>query len=215
MIGVVSSSVLSDKIHTRYDFSTGFLIAANTLLTTAHSVHFEGNLNNALHQRIELKPYNSANFTIGRLIAEDTTKDIALVSISDPVNLKMLALHSKELEIGTSIGSIGYPNPPFLSKPEGGILVDFSEKFQGAFIASSKVYEYPQGIKVKTYETDSIMYGGSSGSPGFTGEGNIFGMHQRSVQTPNGERTIFSDWIASQEIIAFAQQNGISDLLLV
>ena len=75
-----------------------------------------------------------------------------------------------------------------------------------------------RGNTVTFYETDSLMYGGSSGCPGFLESGKVFGMHNRSVlEAPKGgqqgdttgTRLAISMWVPSMDIIAFASAHGV------
>jgi hypothetical protein len=101
-----------------------------------------------------------------------------------------------------------------------------NERFQGSFISSYvKSFKEPaNGIDSDFYETDSLMYNGSSGCPGFMADSKVIGMQSRSllagaspknnkkqngVQVPSNLLSI-SMWIPSPEIIKFAQNNGVT-----
>jgi uncharacterized protein (DUF983 family) len=62
------------------------------------------------------------------------------------------------------------------------------------------------------------MYGGSSGCPGFTVNGNVFGMHVATVSdgaaTNNSSRLAISLWVPSMDIISFAITQNVKGLIL-
>jgi len=150
---------------------TGFMIAPGVLATAAHVIHFKCDFNEAVHSTFEVirAPDVGQKTEKTQLIAEDTAKDIALLRIANPRSTQSVVLEPNILNIGTSCGSMGFP----LSFVGGkGFILDL--RFQGAFISSFNIVS-------KFYETDSLMYQGSSGCPGFTTNGNVFGMHNRSV----------------------------------
>ena len=83
----------------------------------------------------------------------------------------------------------------------------------------SAVLRDEQGRPVTFYETDSLMYGGSSGCPGFLESGKVFGMHNRSVleaskggqrsAVTQGTRLAISMWVTSIDIVGFVSAQGI------
>lgn len=151
---------------------TGFMIAPGVLATAAHVVHFECNPNKTVHKTIEVirAPDIGQRTEKTEFIAEDVTKDIALLRIINPRSTQSVVMEPNILNIGTSCGSMGFPLSGMDSKR--GFVLDL--RFQGAFISSyNRVLDY--------YETDALMYKGSSGCPGFTTNGHVFGMHNRSV----------------------------------
>jgi len=219
----------------RANFCTGtaFMITPGVLATAAHVIHFESDHNKAVHQTFEVirAPDIGQKTEKTQLIAEDTTKDIALLKIANSRSTQSVVLEPNILNIGTSCGSMGFPLS-FIGKK--GFILDL--RFQGAFISSFN-------IGLEYYETDSLMYKGSSGCPGFTTNGHVFGMHNRSVtgqpspiqQTPqsraqrrqqmkHGKKAILPEvkqkkqtdryaislWIPSTQIITFARANGIN-----
>jgi hypothetical protein len=68
-------------------------------------------------------------------------------------------------------------------------------------------------VKLDIYETDSLMYSGSSGCPGYTVDGNVFGMHvatfTESKNKSASARLAISLWVPSMYILEFATKNNI------
>lgn len=230
--GVKCNTPLGNK-RANISTGTGFMIAPGVLATAAHVIHFECDHNKAIHQTFEvIRALDIGQKTEKtQLIAEDITKDMALLRIANPRSTQSVVLEPNILNIGTSCGSMGFPLS-FVG--EKGFTLDL--RFQGAFISSFN-------IDLEYYETDSLMYKGSSGCPGFTTNGHVFGMHNRSVtsepspiqQTPQSralrrqqikhrkkallpevkqkkqtDRYAISLWIPSTQIITFAHANMIN-----
>ena len=90
------------------------------------------------------------------------------------------------------------------------------ERFQGARISAYHVQLHPSGRTLGYYETDRVMYKGSSGCPGFLDNAEVFGLHNASIlEAPIGgtpqenARLAISVWTPSADIAQFARQNGI------
>lgn len=149
---------------------TGFMIAEGVIVTAAHVIHFPEM--GAQHQKFEVirAPDIGQIMEIASLIAEDTAQDIALLRIEHPRSPQSLILEPNRVNIGTSCGSLGFPLA-FLGQ-QGQFLLDL--RFQGAFVSSYN----PIG---NYYETDSLMYKGSSGCPGYILNGRVFGMHNKVI----------------------------------
>lgn len=90
------------------------------------------------------------------------------------------------------------------------------ERFQGAYISAFQTINYPNNKHLEFYETDALMYGGSSGCPGFTVEAKVFGMHVGTITdgkaTNNASRLAIALWIPSMDIIKFAEKHGVKNL---
>jgi hypothetical protein len=105
---------------------------------------------------------------------------------------------------------------------QAGKMFNLVERFQGANISAFLTQADPSGRQLSYYETDALMYKGSSGCPGFLMNGNVFGMHIRSaiersnqggnpdVKAPLETRLAISIWVPSMDIIAFAKDNGVA-----
>jgi len=105
------------------------------------------------------------------------------------------------------------------------------ERFQGSYISSRRPELLSDGRLANIVETDGLMYGGSSGCPGFTTDGRVWGLHfatitenvhatpapqnpqARTEQLPeipsSGARLAISLWVSSTEIRAFAARCGV------
>lgn len=204
--------------------ATAFMIAPGVLSTAAHFVHIENNPSKPVHSSFEAirTPDIGQKMETARLIAEDTTRDIALLRIDSPRSNIYVSLEAKRIPIGTSCGSSGFPLAQVVfTKTEK--KFNLVERFQGASISAFLTITDSSGQQLSYYETDALMYRGSSGCPGFVTNGNVFGMHIRSVvEKPKGTssslkqmeqaeiRLAISIWVPSMDIINFAKAHRIA-----
>jgi len=203
---------------------TAFMIAPGVIVTAAHLIHLENNLSLNRHQLFEGirapdigQPMETVTF-----IAEDVFRDIAFLRLENPRSDNCVKMESKIVRIGTNCGSLGFPLGS-VRFSEGHRNFTFVERFQGANISAFVTTSNESGRHHSFYETDSLMYRGSSGCPGFLRNSEVFGMHTRSIVEPRrensgassniqrqrGTRLAISLWVPSMDIIAFAEENGI------
>jgi len=201
---------------------SAFMIAPGFLITAAHCAHVQTDPAQPLHQKFEVirAPEVGQAMETAALLAVDDRLDLALLRIATPRSCAALRLLAAQVSIGTAVGSLGFPLAQVAFTPQG-VRFNLVERFQGANISALGTAQDPQGNPVVFYETDSLMYGGSSGCPGFVAEGAVFGMHNRSVIDPGrggpppqdtqvpGIRLAISLWVPSSEILAFARRNGV------
>jgi len=203
----------------QFNISTGtaFMIAPGILVTTAHLCHIQ---NDPAQQR-------HSNFTVIRapdigqqmerciFLAEDTERDIALLKIHNPRSTRCVKLTKQRIAPGTPVGSIGFPLA-FID-PNTRVF-HLIERFQGAYISSFHPVTTPAGRELYSYETDALMYKGSSGCPGFLVNGEVFGMHNVSIvdqprvserEKQQEIRLPISLWVPAEDIIKFAKNNSI------
>jgi len=198
---------------------TAFMIAPGICVTAAHVLHFDSDKAKPLHQRIEVirAPEIGGKMIGATLIAENPERDIALIKIHDLADRSMICLSENKIDIGTNCGSLGFPlaNIIEINKQWGFNLV---ERFQGAFISAFQKISYNGKDTFDFYETDALMYGGSSGCPGFTKDGIVFGMHVATVtdgkENTHTNRLAIALWVPSMDIIEFAKKNGITQLMV-
>ena len=141
-----------------------------------------------------------------------------------------LTLHTEVPLPGTPCGSLGYPLSTVGMK-EQHVAFTLIERFQGSYISSRRPELLSDGRLANIVETDGLMYGGSSGCPGFTTDGRVWGLHfatitenvratpapqqpqARTEQLPatpsSGARLAISLWVSSTEIRAFAVRCGV------
>lgn len=201
---------------------SGFMISPGYIVTCAHVLHVESNVVNPRYTeyRVIRAPEVGNPSENAKLVAEDTTKDIALLHLENPRNTSSLILANTLIPIGTPIGSSGFP----LSSADAKVW-HLVFRFQSAYISA---HIPPQGT-VTHYESDSLMYPGSSGCPCFLDNATVCGMQQRSLidtqnqppQTPlpagtppttpnpNLTRVSISLWLPSTEIRAFVTSHGV------
>lgn len=218
--GVLGSSQLSEKEIT-FTNATAFMIAPGVLSTAAHFIHIKNDPSKPIHTKFEVirAPDIGQAMETAKLIAEEPTIDIALLRIDNPRSDVCVSLEAERVPRGTSCGSYGFPLARIVvTKTEKGFRL--VERFQGANI--SAFIPHPSSQQLFHYETDSLMYRGSSGCPGFLTNGNVFGMHVRvRVEKPKeapdtskqtgqaATRLSISLWVSSMDIINFAKANGI------
>lgn len=200
---------------------SGFMIAPGVIATAAHVCHINGNRAEPLHAKFEairgpdagLLPMEPAIF-----IAEHPFKDIALLRIENCRSDMTVSLNTDRVQTGRSVGSLGFPlaNVTFLAN---GIQFNAFERFQGAYISAFRPMRDPAGNSMNFYETDALMYPGSSGCPGFLVDGSVIGMQVMSLNenalNPHaapaaGARTVsISLWVPAEDIREFAVDHGV------
>jgi S1-C subfamily serine protease len=192
---------------------TAFMIAQGIIVTAAHALHLDSNSTNPRHNVIKAirAPDVGQTTETVEFIAEDTIRDLALLQIDNPRSNEKITLEQNVLPIGTSCGSLGFP---LATVDESGFHLVL--RFQGAHISAFFTKTDSSGRSLPFYETDALMYKGSSGCPGFIVNGNVFGLHNKSrVELPEGsrprqtERYAISLWVPSTDIITFARDNGV------
>lgn len=197
---------------------TAFMIAPGICATAAHVLHLDGKKDNALHKKIEVirAPDVGQPMLQATLIAEDIDRDLALIRISTVGHQLPLRLLDTRMDMGHHCGSLGFPLAKVVNN-NGNIAFNLTERFQGAYISAFQ-YNFEKNRPLHFYETDALMYGGSSGCPGFTTKGDIFGMHVATItdgnSTSNSSRLAISLWVPSMDIIEFAMQNNTNGLEL-
>jgi hypothetical protein len=214
-----------------YSNGTAFMISPGYLVTTSHGIHIEGNPQKPVHKHIDVirAPDVGQSMEDVKLIAEDTYRDVALLKIDNPRSDAHVTLVRDKVRIGTPCGSLGFP----LAEVEfigGNKHYHLTERFQGASISAHRREVNPPKPDLHYCETDSLMYGGSSGCPGFLVEGDVWGMQTKSLieglkpkivkgkkgkeARPNptipGPRMAISLWVPSSEIIGFVRKYGIN-----
>lgn len=195
---------------------TAFMIAPGICATAAHVLHVEGKKENAVHNKIEVirAPDVGQPMLQATLIAEDIDRDLALIRINSGRYFPSLRLLRSKVDMGHHCGSLGFPLAKVVTS-NGNIGFNLTERFQGAYISAYQS-NFHNNRPLHFYETDALMYGGSSGCPGFTTNGDIFGMHVATISdgnnTGNSSRLAISLWVPSMDIIDFALRNQVNGL---
>jgi hypothetical protein len=209
------SSVGPNKIN--FSNGTAFMVAPNICITASHVLHIESDKSKPIQSKIELIrcPEIGTPMKIAKIIAEDIDRDIAILEILNTSQSASVTMNKSILDRGSSCGSLGFPlaNVQVINNQ---ISFNLVERFQSASISAFQTMLQPNGKKYDFYETDSLMYGGSSGCPGFSPDGVVFGMHVATISegsvNSNSSRLAISLWIPSTDIIDFAKKNGIKKL---
>lgn len=202
---------------------TGFMIVPGILATAAHLCHIENDPSKPIHNHFEAirSPEIGQQMERATLIAEDALRDLALLKIENPRSTLQVQMECNIVPTGTSCGSLGFPLASVIFS-QSGRMFNLVERFQGANISTYQTSISPTGRALGFYETDSLMYGGSSGCPGFLINAHVFGMHVASFVDPAsaqtnaakpsqvaGNRLAISIWVPATDIRDFAIANGI------
>jgi len=194
--------------------SSGFTIAPGIIATAAHGLHINGDFNEGIHETFEVirTPNIGKDMRFAHIIAVDNARDLAFLRIQEVEDQKYLPLIDGTVPIGTSCGFQGYP----LSSAdftENGLRFILNERFQGAYV-SAFVSDTLNDKEMDWYETDQLMYSGSSGCPGFLMDGRVFGMQSNTLTTEassdESKRLAIARQVPSTEILAYARANGIN-----
>jgi len=195
---------------------TAFMIAPGICATAAHTLHVDGDKTKPIHNIIQVirTPDIGHQMSLANLICEDVDRDLALIEIINPTNVTILNLCRNKIANGTNCGSLGFPLAKVLVV-NSQIAFNLVERFQGAYISAFQTHSSPTR-SLDFYETDSLMYGGSSGCPGFLIDGNIFGMHVSTIMDTDANnvstRLAISSWVPSLDIINYANANNITQI---
>jgi len=200
---------------------TAFMISPGHLATAAHLCHVETDISKPAHSRFEVirGPDIGRGLENATLVAEDPERDVAILRIEAPRSNALLPLLRSIAPVGSPCGSLGFPLAS-VQFTQHGRTFNLLQRFQGASISAYHTQTTLSGRVLPWYETDSLMYKGSSGCPGFLESGQCFGMHVRSlIETPPGAggtgplqretRLAISLWVPSDQIAAFAAANGV------
>ncbi len=219
--GVLGQSQISSR-QVNVSNGTAFMIAPGVLATAAHLTHVKGDPSRPTHTSFEVIRAPDIGQTMERahLIAEDSVRDVALLRIENPRSNVSLILEPNPAIIGTTCGSLGFPLASVAFGPTGRAF-NLVVRFQGANISAFHTQTDPSGRQLDYYETDALMYKGSSGCPGFLVNAHVFGVHVKSVlearrreratdvQAQGETRLAISLWVPSMDVTAFAVANGI------
>lgn len=215
--GIKAFSQISQN---QFNISTGtaFMIAPRILITAAHLCHIQNDLTQQTHSNFTVIRAPDIGQQMERCIflAEDTERDVVLLKIDKPRSTHCVKLIKQQIARGTPVGSVGFPLA-FIDRNTG--VFHLIERFQGAHIFSFHPITSSTGRELYSYETDALMYKGSSGCPGFLSNGRVFGMHnasfidqprQISEQEARQEiRLAISLWVPAKDILEFAKRNNI------
>jgi hypothetical protein len=155
---------------------TAFMIVPGVLITAAHRATSPSPLH-TLFEAIGAPDIGLA-MEPATLIAEDTHRDTALLRLQNARSTTCVALETSRVAIGTSCGSLGFPLAGIVSQPKGPSL-SLAQRFQGANISAFHAHPNHAGHALDFYETDSPMYRGSAGCPGFSSAAKCSGCTSR------------------------------------
>src|SRR5262245_15444529 len=166
--------------------ATGFMVAPGFLATAAHFVHVDNDRAKPVHSVFEAirAPDIGQQMERATLVAEDPTRDIAILQLATPRSNSSVTLEPNTIAPGTSCGFLGFPLAQVLFSQSGQQLVrnfNLVERFQSASVSAYGPRIQVASGPVNLYETDGLMYGGSSGCPAFLSDGRVFAMQMATV----------------------------------
>ncbi|MBT4321285.1 trypsin-like peptidase domain-containing protein [Candidatus Bathyarchaeota archaeon] len=195
--------------------SSGFTIAPGIIATVAHGLHINGDFNEPIHEAFEVirTPDIGEDMKFADVIAVDDNRDLAFLRIQGFEDMQHVQLINSIVPIGTSCGFLGFPLST-VGFPDNGLHFTLNERFQGAYV-SAYLSDTLHDMEMNWYETDQLMYSGSSGCPGFILDGRVFGMQSNTLTTEassddESKRLAIARQVPSTEIIAYARANGIN-----
>lgn len=216
--GIIGTSQIGKRVIA--DNGTAFLIAPDILVSAAHLTHPQSDVSKQNHKLFEvIRSPDIGQKTINvQLIVDDPIRDIALFKIDNPNKYPHIFLKYEKVPSGTQCGSLGFPLAEVIFTKQGKTF-NLVERFQGSYISSFHEEQHlPSGRSLTFYETDSLMYGGSSGCPVFLQNSEVIGMQVASQierkkvlknKKSSDTRLAISLLVPSFEIISFAKKNGI------
>lgn len=221
--GLMSASPLAST-QAVASVGTAFMIARGVLVTAAHLLHVDGDLTRPPHTLVQAicAPDIGSKMEPVAMIAEDVQRDIALLRLDHPRSAACVELETAKVAVGTPCGSLGFPLAGIRGSTAGAALT-LAERFQGASISAFHEHPNHSGQLLDYYETDSAMYRGSAGCPGFLVGGDVFAIYIATVSVGdaaqggsyavNGigpfDREAISIWVAAREIRMFANASGV------
>ena len=182
---------------------SGFLIATNIIVTTAHGMR--DLLTGVQHTFFEV----ICSSDIGRnpvpaeLIFQDPTTDVAFLRVINGNYTNVVTMNGEFVNKGTMIGTLGFP----LSEMANGVWI-LKERFQHGFVSGFYPHNF-YGHIITFYETDNLMYIGSSGCPAFTSDGVVIGMQSGNLNSKQGNQLSISIVSTATSILNLARINNI------
>ena len=142
----------------------------------------------------------------------DAHRDFALLKLENSRSSKSMQLSREIISSGHSCGSLGFPLSS-ITVQDDHLNINLTERFQGGYV-SAYIEEYTEGELFSWYETDSLMYSGSSGCPVFTVNGTVFGMQAATLigdedSEDESRRLSISRLVPSLDMINMTRSIGI------
>jgi len=187
-----------------YALGSGFLIAPNIIVTTAHGMR--DLVTGVQHTFFEV----ICSTDIGQhpvpaeLIFQDPSSDVAFLRVVNGNYNSVVSISGDFVNKGTMIGTLGFP----LSEMTNGVWI-LKERFQHGFVSGFYPHNF-YGHMIHFYETDNLMYTGSSGCPAFTSEGVVIGMQSGNLNSKQGNQLSISIVATATSILDLAKANNIS-----
>jgi len=140
---------------------TAFMFAPGYLMTVAHVIHIDCDINKATHSNFEVINAEDIgkNTERANLVVEDSVRDVAILKVDNPHHSDRLIFDNKMVEMGTPCGSLGFPLSEIVIDAQSKTNFNLTLRFQGSNLSS--VIEINDSGRILTYyETDALMYSG-------------------------------------------------------
>src|SRR5574340_273424 len=133
--------------------STGFMIAPGIIATAAHFCHIENDPTKPTHTTFEVirSPDIGQKMETASLIAQDTSRDVALLRINTPRSDACIRFTEHQISTGEAVGSLGFPLAQIVFLPQGRAF-NLVERFQSASISAYGTMTDPTGRELHYYE---------------------------------------------------------------
>ncbi len=195
VVRVVTIAVVDDEV-VGFGHGSGFAVAPNRIVTNAHVVDLAARYpDNVI---IGVVPSEGNKSYQGRLIAIDTSRDLALIEFSG-VNLAPLTLYNGPVQEGDAMVALGYPGNVDMATARSAmdyITPQAPVRSQGNFAGRRSL----QGTSVLLH-TASIARG-NSGGPLLDRCGRVIGVNSAQTLADQGDST-FAFAISGAELAAF------------
>ena len=192
---------------------TGFLVAPGVVVTASHVIHHQGDWRKPIHADLKVirAPEVGGQMKPAKLIANFPSKDLAFLRIETDSNVPAVELDDSPRVRGEAVGALGFPLSTMkrFRQQHAFVLI---ERFQSGYI-SAMYRQNRGGTPLNIIETDTNIYSGSSGCPGFDADGKVFGLLSatKTDRQQKGEayRLAIAMWIPSNEILEAGKKCGI------
>ncbi|TAH40118.1 MAG: serine protease [Bacteroidetes bacterium] len=191
----------------KMSLGSGFLIAPNIIATSAHSMRDLDSGNQHVSFQVIRSTDIGQNPVDAELIIQDPHSDVAILRVPTANFNDVVRLDGAFQNKGSMVGTLGFPLSDLTPNGAWGLI----ERFQHAFISAYTLHSF-YGHNIMFYETDSLMYGGSSGCPAFNSEGAVIGMQSGFVNSKAGSQISISLLAPTTSVIQLAQANNIIGL---
>lgn len=191
-----------------YGKGTAFMVSPGLLITAAHVLYVAGEYSRPRFPKLGVlwaPEVDAYSFESVDVLGQDIARDLALLRIPNQRHSHSVRFCTHQLSVGTACSYFGFLAERRVTGT--GCPYIFRSRSEEGTIHSFVTERRITGQLVDYYRTDSVMYSGLSGCPGFTSTGEVFGLHVASEMV-NGQRGL-SRWVPVDDIRAFLAKFGV------